>query len=88
MGNKMVRVLHCSLLSYPELADEEASILQAHIALLLDDLLDRLENISRHGYIPTNVDVSSLLLQALVHCLWQLLAQYILYIFLTGREEE
>lgn len=47
--------------SYPKLADEEASILQAHVALLLDDLLDSLENVPGHCNIPTHVDVSSLL---------------------------
>lgn len=54
-------------LSYPELADEQASFLQAHAALLLDDLLDVLENIAGHRHIPAHVDVSSLLPQALVH---------------------
>lgn len=53
--------------SYPKLTDKEASILQAHVALLLDDLLDSLENISCHCHIPTHVDVSTLLPQALVH---------------------
>lgn len=69
--NIMVTMLHSEMhffpLSYPKLADEEASILQAHVALLLDDLLDSLENIPGHCNIPADVDVSSLLLQALVH---------------------
>lgn len=82
----LTMLLHRVPLSHPQLADEEASILQAHAALLLDDLLDSLENISGHRDIPTHVDVSSLLLQALVHRLWQLLAQYILYVFLTERQ--
>lgn len=68
----MVTILDSELhllapLPYPKLADEEASILQAHVALLLDNLLDSLENISGHCNIPTHVDVSSLLSQALVH---------------------
>lgn len=92
MANIAVMTLHrelrCSPLSYPKLADEEASIFQAHAALLLDDLLDSLENVPGHSDIPTHVDVSSLLPQALVHRLWQLLAQCILYIFLTEAEEE
>lgn len=60
-------------LSYPKPADEQASVLQAHVALLLDDLLDVLENIPGHCNIPAHIDVSSLLPQALVHPLWQLL---------------
>lgn len=65
----MSKVLHQrrAPLSYPQLADEEASILQAHVALLLDDLLDSFENIARHCNVPAHVDVSSLLPQALVH---------------------
>lgn len=90
MVNIMVTMLHKEHhrfpLSYPKLADEEASILQAHVALLLDDLLDSLENIPSHCNIPAHVDVSSLLPQALVHRLWQLLTQYILHIFLTERQ--
>lgn len=90
MVNVMVTMLHKEHrrfpLSYPKLADEEASILQAHVALLLDDLLDSLENITGHCNIPAHVDVSSLLPQALVHHLWQLLTQYILHIFLTERQ--
>lgn len=76
-----------SISFYPKLADKEASILQAHVGLLLDDLLDSLENISGHCNVPTHVDVSPLLPQALVYRLWQLLAQYILYIFLTERQK-
>lgn len=74
---------HCYHLSYPKPADEQASVLQAHVALLFDDLLDVLENIPGHCNIPAHVDVSSLLPQALVHPLWQLLTQRILHIFLT-----
>lgn len=74
--------------SYPEFADEEAGVLQAHAALLLYDLLDGLENIPGHRNIPAHVDVSSLLPQALVHGLRQLLAQCILDIFLLHRQEE
>ncbi len=54
--------LCCFSLSYPKLADEEARILQAHVALLFDDLLDSLENIPCHCNIPTHVDVSSFFL--------------------------
>lgn len=50
--------------------------------MLLDDLLNSLKNIPSHSDISAHVDVSSLLLQALVHSLRQLLAQYILDIFL------
>lgn len=67
MVNIVLMALRMFRLAYPKLADKKASILQAHAALLLDDLLDSLENISGHRNIPTNVDVSSLLPQALVH---------------------
>lgn len=73
--------------SYPKLAEEEASVLQAHAALLLDDLLHGLENVSGHGDVPAHVDVSTFLPQALVHRLRQMLAQYVLYVFLTGNKE-
>lgn len=87
LGHNSDKGVKCRLfLSYPKLADEEASILQAHVALLLDDLLDSLENVAGHCDIAANVDVSSLLPQALVHSLRQLLTQYILYIFLTERQ--
>lgn len=75
-------------LSYPKPADEQASVLQAHVALLLDDLLDILENVPGHRNIAAHVDVSSLLPQALVHPLWQLFTQRILHIFLTRRQGE
>ena len=70
--------------SYPQLADEEAGVLQAHVGLLFDNLLDGLEDIPGHCDIPTHIDVSSLLLQVPVHSLWQLLAQRVLHIFLKG----
>lgn len=73
-------------LSYPKLADEQASFLQAHVALLLDDLLDVLENIPSHRNIPAHVDMSSLLPQAVVHPLRQLLTQCVLHVFLTRRQ--
>lgn len=58
-----------SLISYSKFADEVASVLQSHVALLLDDLLNSFENISSHRNVPTHVDVSALLPQTLVHLL-------------------
>lgn len=72
--------------SYPELADEEASVLQAHVALLLDDLLDGLEDVSSHRDVSAHIDVPPLLAQALVHRLRQLLPQNVLDVFLTERQ--
>lgn len=53
--------------AHPELADVEAGVLQAHVALLPDDLLDGLENVSSHRDIAAHVNVPPFLLKALVH---------------------
>lgn len=57
------------LISYSKFADVEASVLQSHVALLLDDLLNSFEDISSHRNVPAHVDVSTLLPQTLVHLL-------------------
>lgn len=70
----------------PQFADVEASVLQRHVAVQFDDLLDGLQHVSSHGHVPTHVNVPPLLSQISIHRLGQLLAKDILDIFLRRKK--